>query len=88
MALDMTPQLSDDPWDAITARFGANAVEPDVPGQQRHLLQSAPTAPLYSPQNPLFWLGVVMVGTALGAFAASGSVRVGKAKVTAGVGED
>ncbi len=87
MALDLTPQLSEDPWDSIVAKYGHSAMEPDVPGQHRHVQQVAPTAPLWSPQNPLFWLGAVMVATALGAFSAGGHVRVAKTKVSADVGE-
>jgi hypothetical protein len=86
MALDLTPQLHDDPWEAIVAKYGSNGLEPEVPSQHGHMLQAAPSAPLWSPQNPLFWLGVVMVATALGAFSASGSVRLAKTKVSAGIG--
>ena len=87
MALDLTPQLHDDPWESITSKYGAVAPEPEVPSQHRHLLQAAPSAPLWSPQNPLFWLGVVMAATAVGAFSAGGHVRVGKGQVDANVGK-
>jgi hypothetical protein len=88
MALDLTPQLHDDPWEAITAKYGSSsAVEPEVPSQHRHMLQAAPGAPLWSPQNPLFWLGVVMLATAAGAFSFGGNVRLAKTKASLNVGE-
>jgi hypothetical protein len=88
MALDLTPQLTDDPWESIVAKYGQHtALAPDVPGQHSAMMSAVPTAPLWSPQNPLFWVGAVMLATAFGAFAASGSVRVAKTKVSAGVGE-
>ena len=89
MPLDLTPQLHDDPWESIVAKYGGSsaAVEADVPSQHRHMLQAAPSAPLWSPQNPLFWLGAVMVATALGAFSFGGNVRLAKTKVSGSIGE-
>jgi hypothetical protein len=88
MALDLTPQLHDDPWESIVAKYGQHtAAEADVPSQHRHMLQAAPSAPLWSPQNPLFWLGAVMVATALGAFSFGGNIRLGKAKASGSVGQ-
>ncbi len=87
MALDLTPQLHDDPWESITSKYGAVAPEPEIPGQHHHLLSPGPAAPLWSPQNPLFWLGVVMVATAAGAFSFGGNVRLAKTKASVNVGE-
>lgn len=42
--------------------------------------------PWYSPRNPLFWLGGVLAVT-FGLGSVAGSVRLGKAKVSAQVGK-
>lgn len=45
------------------------------------------TPPLYSPDNPLFWFGALLLGTGLGMFAISGDLKVAKTKFSAGVGK-
>lgn len=83
------PMLEADPWSDMIHQNGLNRLEPEsVPGSQRHLIAGAkPTAPLWSPQNPLFWVGLVALGVAAGLFSAGGSVRVGPAKAAVKVGE-
>jgi hypothetical protein len=42
-------------------------------------------AGLVSPQNPLFWFGLLLA-TTVGLVGVSGSARIGRAKVSASVG--
>jgi hypothetical protein len=88
--MDTTPTLTGDPWDTMgTWRYGLDPIlRAGGHAQIPHVEAGAnPGTSPFSPQHPLFWLGLVMLGTGLGLFGLSGSVKVGKTKVAASVGE-
>jgi len=62
----------------------AQPARDDAPTMQAHATTEVHPA-LYSPDNPLFWFGLVLAAT-VGLVAVSGSVRLGKAKVAASIG--
>lgn len=72
----------------------AAAVAPAQPGTGAHQLMGAgsgmdalsTTAPLWSPQNPLFWFGGVLLAT-FGLIGVSVAGRVGPARASASVGD-
>lgn len=89
MPLDTAPQLSGDGWGGV-GKYGTVMIEQtggrvNIP----HTANSGAldSAPLWSPDNPLFWFGAVLLATGLGMFAISGDLKVAKTKVSAGIGQ-
>src|SRR5262249_11849843 len=85
MALDTTPTLVGDPWQ----RYGTDPVRPTGGKAMLPHVQSSATShpPVWSPDNPLFWFGGLLLATGFGLFAISGSVKVAKTRVSGSVGE-
>jgi hypothetical protein len=88
--LDRTPTLSGNGWDAYGAwRYGTEPIE--QAGGRAHIphVQSSaiPSAPPWSPQNPLFWFAALLLATGAGLFGVSGSVKVGKTTAAAEIGK-
>lgn len=78
------------PWD----KLGVRNIAPDPivnagadPGLARSSGPVGPPSPLWSPENGLFWFGVLLAGTlGLVAFSTSVGVRVAGARVKGEVG--
>jgi hypothetical protein len=91
MALDLTPTLTGNPWDAIgPGRFGSSddvLVSVPTGGSPGTANAIGAHPPVWSPQNPLFWFGGLLLATGFGLFAVGGNVRVGKTKASASIGE-
>jgi hypothetical protein len=77
------------------AKYGGAFMTPGAPTRDNTPLaqvagptpQANGTGALLHPNNPLFWVGVVLAG-AIGLAAASTTVRVGPARVSASLGGD
>lgn len=88
--IDTTPTITGDPWDTMGRwRYGIDPIlQHGGMAEIPHVTGSGnPMAKPWSPQHPLFWLAVVMVGTGFGMFGLSGSVKVAKTRVSGSVGE-
>lgn len=88
--LDTTPAITGDPWGALGAmKYGMDPIQPS--GGREHIPHVAstgnPAVPVWSPQHPLFWFGVILAATGFGFFGISGSVKVANTKVSGAVGE-
>lgn len=90
MAMDRTPSLTGDPWDALGGHFRYGAVpidSPAAPGPENHLTSAVSMAPPYSPKNPIFWAALALTAAVLGFWGAGAKVRVGPAKASVDVGK-
>lgn len=84
-----------DLWDRMTAEnlIGYTPVLPDnahtstMPGIARSAGPSShANEPLFSPDNPLFWFGLLLAGT-FGLVAISTSVRLGPGRASVSIGK-
>lgn len=85
--MDTAPTLTGDPW----GRFKYGTLPIEQSGGRSHIPHvvndATDTPPPWSPDNPLFWFGAVLLATGFGLFAISGEVKVAKTKIAAGIGE-
>lgn len=87
MAMDTAPVINGDGWG--TFKYGTIPIVQS--GGRAHIPHVSTDAhdniAPWSPDNPLFWFGAVLLATGLGMFAISGEIKVAKTKIAAGIGE-
>lgn len=86
MALDTSPMVGDG-WTGV-GKYGTLPIEQSggrahIPHVQNSIGNDVPP---WSPDNPLFWFGAILLATGVGLFAISGEVKVAKTKVTGAIG--
>jgi len=87
--MDTTPRIDGDGWGGV-GKLGTAMIEQT--GGRVHIPHTGnsgatDSAPPWSPDNPLFWFGAVLLATGFGMFAISGELKVAKTKLSAGVGQ-